>query len=539
MILSTFYCGCIAADLQYAVGIKMIRVIVVDDEKVIREGIGRFVKETEGFELLQICENGFMAFEAIQDKKPDLVICDILMPKWDGIQLIGACREKEIQCEFVLLSGYSEFEYARAAIRYQVLDYINKPINPTLLKKMLEDAARVIGNKNEMKKKLQSTIYDKVLEEEGMSGNEEHMEQLQIHMPHRVLAVNVGDVKGNGIESDHIRDYCEKILQKQAYEQYIVYIKNGIIVIILVGVDTREHAIEKIWMELKKYGKGQGGNAALGIGDAVSGMKGIPMSYRKAKAALYEAQSGQKARAKEGGLNGRCCFFERLPYPYKSPGSIYARDISAVEHAMHLHNREQVLEAVQETICRYQKSQPPYVVYSFIQRCAKEIWNLCEENAALPQEYEQKDLSSQLTAAPNVEQLLERFYSFAVPACKSLEQIRGKHYGGTIDEVISYIHLKYTQDISIEKICSVFYFNQSYFSSLFKSKTGCNYNDYVTNLRVEKAKELLKSGNYKITEISEMVGYNSSRYFSKVFRSRTGELPQEYKNRFLSKGTDQ
>lgn len=517
----------------------MIKVIVVDDEKVIREGIGRFVKETEGFELMQTCENGLTAFEAIQDRKPDLVICDILMPKWDGIQLIGACREKDIQCEFVLLSGYSEFEYARAAIRYQVLDYINKPINPTLLKKMLEDAARVIGNKNEIKKRLQSTIYDKVLEEEGMSGNEEHMEQLQVHMPHRVLAANGRDEKRNNRAPEYVKDYCEKILQKQAYEQYIVYIKNGIVIMILVGVDTREHAIEKIWMELRNYAKGQGGDVAVGIGDAVSGMRGIPMSYRKAKAALYEAQCGEEeAWEKEGCKEGRCCFFERLPYPYKSPGSIYARDISAVEHALHLHNREQVLDVVKETICRYEKSLPPYVIYSFIQRCAKEIWNLCEENAALPQEYEQKDLLSQLTAAPDMERLLERFYSFAASACKGLEQHRGNHYGGTMDEVINYIHLKYTQDISIEKICSVFYFNQSYFSSLFKSKTGCNYNDYVTNLRVEKAKELLKSGNYKITEISEMIGYNSSRYFSKVFRSRTGELPQEYKNRFLNRGAE-
>ena len=95
-----------------------------------------------------------------------------MMTKWDGIQLIGACREQDITCEFVLLSGYSEFEYARAAIRYQVLDYINKPINPALLKKMLEDAQRVIGNKNRIRKKLQSTIYDKVLEEEVMSADE-------------------------------------------------------------------------------------------------------------------------------------------------------------------------------------------------------------------------------------------------------------------------------------------------------------------------------------------------------------------------------
>ncbi|KLU70247.1 MAG: hypothetical protein RHS_3908 [Robinsoniella sp. RHS] len=503
----------------------MIMVIVVDDEKVIREGIGRFVKETEGFELLQTCENGVSAYDAIREKKPDLVICDIMMPKWDGIQLIGACREQDITCEFVLLSGYSEFEYARAAIRYQVLDYINKPINPALLKKMLEDAQRVIGNKNKIRKKLQSTIYDKVLEEEVMSADEEHIEQLQQQMPHRVLAVNGYDGGKNGWDTEKVRIYCDEILQKQTYEQYIVYNKNGLIIIILVGVDTREHAIEKIWMELLAYAKGQGGNAAMGIGDTVSGMREIPTSYRKAKAALYEAQCRED----------RCCLFERLPYTYKSPGSIYARDISVVESALHLQNREQVLEVVQETADRYKISLPPYVIYSFIQKCAKEIWNLCEENTVLPTEFEQKDIFSKLTAAPDTERLMERFYSFAVPACKALEQIQGKHYGGTIDEVINYIHLNYTQDISTQKICSVFYFNQSYFSALFKSKTGSNYNDYVTNLRIAKAKELLKSGNYKISEISAMIGYNSSRYFSKVFRARTGELPQEYKNHFLNK----
>lgn len=129
----------------------------------------------------------------------------------------------------------------------------------------------------------------------------------------------------------------------------------------------------------------------------------------------------------------------------------------------------------------------------------------------------------------DIENLLYRFENLTEDFFESEDKKTEEGYKGTIDDVLRYIQLHYMGDISIEKICSVFYFNQSYFSVLFKGKTGINYNDYVTELRIKKAKALLKSGNYKIHEIAEMVGYNSARYFSRVFKAKTGELPQEYR----------
>lgn len=494
----------------------MIRVIVVDDEKVIREGIGRFVQETEGFELICTCADGTEAYDKIKENGPDLIICDIVMPNMDGIGLIGKCRENGVESEFVLLSGYSEFEYARSAIRYGVLDYLNKPVNQKVLYNVLENVRKTVESKKHVKKRLKSSIYEKILESGELPSEHEEYRQ----GAYRVLVANTaGNERGRALEC-RLKEsvlYCEKILKESVYEEYIVYERKGLVVIILVGMDTKEYHIEKLCREFYQNASGRGYEAFVGIGDLVPDMQGIPFSYKTAKAALYEAQcSGQKQ-----------CVFERLSYSYKSPSRTYGADLVGVGNAIHLGEKKNVQNEVERLAESYKKSSPPYVIYAFVLQCVNMMTESQEEQDR------NKQAEKELATAGNLEILLERFRSLSEDFFQKEANQKEKRYGGTIDEVLQYIHLHYMEDISIERICSVFYFNQSYFSVLFKGKTGENYNDYVTELRIGKAKGLLKSGRYKVNEIAEMVGYNSSRYFSKVFKAKTGELPKEYKNRKL------
>ena len=501
----------------------MIKVIVVDDEKVIREGIGRFISETQGFELLTVCENGAEAYEKIVEQHPDLVICDIIMPICDGIELIGRCREEGIDSEFLLLSGYSEFEYARAAIRYGVLDYINKPVNKKGFMDVLENSRRVIENKYRVKKRLKSNVYEKIMESEELAEDEKKV--CRVRLAHRVLAVNLifPEIdKGVQEKITEFCGFCERLLRKTAYEEYIVYERKGLILIILMGMDTKSHHIEKLCGDIQIHAKGRGDRAYAGVGDPIDDMQKIPESFRKAKAALYEAQCS----------GDHICFFEHLPYTYESPAKTYGADFSAVAGAIHVYDGEEVIKVVRSLTDTYRISAPPYVIYSFILKSANEILDAAEENSFGTGSEEGKIWLLGLVSSENIEILMERFEQFAEQMLKSPEV--QKCYGGTIDEVLKFINLHYTGDISIEKICSVFYFNESYFSALFKTKTGSNYNDYITDLRIKRAKELLKTGRYKIHEIARMVGYNSSRYFSRVFKGKTGELPQEYKNRKLA-----
>lgn len=226
------------------------------------------------------------------------------------------------------------------------------------------------------------------------------------------------------------------------------------------------------------------------------------------------------------------CFFERLPYSYKSPAGNYIPEVTEAVNAIHRFDKDTVLQTVENAIEHYRKSLPPYFIYAFIQKCAQELLECMSEYLDDRNISKSRNQQTELSSAPDMGLLCGRFRDFTDRLFKETEEKRGeKSHNGSIDEVLKYIQLHYTGDISIEKICSVFFFNQSYFSVLFKSKTGENYNDYVMELRIKKAKELLSTGRYKVNEIAGMVGYNSSRYFSRVFKMKTGELPQEYKNR--------
>lgn len=493
----------------------MIRVIVVDDEKVIRQGLGRFVKETEGFELLCTCADGVEAYDKIRESCPDLVISDIVMPDMEGLELIKKCRENGVESEFVLLSGFSEFEYARAAIQYGVLDYLNKPVNQKLLLDLLEKVRNIVEKKKHIKKRLKSSIYEKILESGEIPNEQEEIKTSE----YRVLAVNsAGNTTGKDLDS-RLKDsifYCEEILKETAYEEYMVYERKGMMLVILCGIDTKEHHIEKICWELDRRAMGRGYEIFFGIGNLVDRMQEIPFSYKTAEAALYDAQYSGK----------RFCFFDNLSYSYKSPSRTYGVDLVGIGNAIHLGEKENVQNEVVRLAESYKKSAPAYVIYSFVLKCASMLFEKEEKE-------EWKNDEKELATAQNLEILLERFKRVTEDFFQIEEKQQEKRYGGTIDEVLQYISLHYMEDISIEQICKVFYFNQSYFSVLFKGKTGENYNDYITDLRIGKAKGLLRSGRYKVNEIAEMVGYNSSRYFARVFKAKTGELPKEYKDRKL------
>ncbi len=501
----------------------MIKVIVVDDEKVIRDGIGRFVRETGGFSLLCSCADGLEAFEKISSELPDLVICDIIMPECDGIELIRKCREEGIKSEFILLSGYSEFEYAKAGIKYGVLDYVNKPINRQEFMTLLQEAKHVIESKKKVKKQLRSNVYEKILDVAG-SGDSEPEPEIK-ELAHRVLAVNTdcgetGEQRLNNL-NDTVK-YCEAWLREHACEEYIVYKKNGMAILVLMGMDTKEQNIEKISREININAQGRGFSAAIGAGNIVYRMQDIPSSYKEARAALYES-----------GCTGKdLCYFERLPYSYKSPSGTYIPGVTEAVNAIHMHNKNTLLHTAGDAIEHCRKSLPPYFIYALVQKCAQELLECMAEYLDEHTLIERRQQQTDLATAPDIDMLCRRFIDFTERLFNETEEKREEaSHDGSIDEVLKYIQLHYTGDISIEKICSVFYFNQSYFSVLFKSKTGENYNDYVMELRIKKAKELLRTGRYKVNEIAGMVGYNSSRYFSRVFKMKTGELPQEYKNR--------
>ena len=237
----------------------MVRVVIVDDEPIIRNGLCHLISRLPDFTVTETLKNGKEAVPAILKAPPDIIVSDIVMPQMDGIEMVRLLRESDIKSEIILLSGYREFEYAQSAIHYGVFDYINKPVNHNLL------------------------------------------------------------------------------------------------------VDTLNRVVVKLG-----------------------------------------------PRSEDGD--------------------------------------------------------------------------------------------------PGVE------------------------YGRQIQEIIAYMQQNYDKDISIRQISKIFYINESYLSRIFKEKTGVNFTNYLTQIRMNKAQSLLSQGSYCVYEVAEMVGYVSPKYFAKIFRKVTGKTPHQFKS---------
>ena len=177
----------------------MYKVLLVDDEALTREAIGENIPWGElGFELVESCENGRDAMEAIRQRKPDLVLTDICMPYVDGIELARYIFENCPDTRTIIISGYDEFEYAKQAVRYQVMEYILKPITPSELtgvllkaKERLEEARAKRTTLKKLKGAYQSNrpllrgrfLNSLLRGDEGTEDLEEKMKDLDISLP--------------------------------------------------------------------------------------------------------------------------------------------------------------------------------------------------------------------------------------------------------------------------------------------------------------------------------------------------------------------
>lgn len=126
----------------------MYKVLLVDDEALIREAISENIPwEEMGFELIASCENGREAMERMKEVTPDLLLTDIYMPYVDGIELARYVNENHPDTKTVIISGYDEFEYAKQAVRYQVMEYILKPVTPSELAEVLLRAKKSLDER--------------------------------------------------------------------------------------------------------------------------------------------------------------------------------------------------------------------------------------------------------------------------------------------------------------------------------------------------------------------------------------------------------
>lgn len=532
----------------------MYKVLLVDDEALIREAISENIRwEEMGFSLIGVCENGKQAMEVIKKDQPDLLLTDINMPFVDGMELTKFVYENYPDMKVIIISGFDEFEYAKNAVKYQVLEYILKPITPMEFSETLLRVKKMFDEKKESQqdmKKIRNAYVSNLPTLQGrylhhlLNGTadysrlSEKQEELRLNL--EAGCYNTALVEGDSLEPftkqyANVKDELALFAIYNITSEIVLGRGCGIVfqamdektVILFMG-DEKENlkmqmrqVIAEIRSAIEKFLKIQ---VTVAVGKTVSCLEELPDSYVKTKSALeYKFMLGgnQMIEAEE---------YEEIR------NSAKYIDIfgwaSGIATAIRTNKAEEISRKTKEFISQIKKS---YVnknrSFVYVQNLLLSVINLLE----LQEEMEEAVYSRERTFAneiyhcENLDEITERMTETFLFISDVMFNQRDSYCKRQAMQALDYIEKNYADSsVSLNSVCTALAMSTSYFSSVFKNYTGETFVEALTKKRIEKAKALLEQGNLKTYEIAEAVGYSDAHYFSVSFKKITGKTPTEY-----------
>ncbi len=531
----------------------MYKVLLVDDEALIREAISENIRwEEMGFELLGSCENGQEAMKVIQSVVPDLLLTDICMPYVDGIELARYVYENHLDTKTVIISGYDEFEYAKQAVRYQVMEYILKPVTPTELTEVLQRAKDSLDEKyqrSRVLKKLKGAyvtnrpllrgrfLNSLLRGNERPDGLEEKMKELDISLPGSFY--NTAIVEGDDLspflsQYTNVRNELALFSIYNIAQELVEKQEGGVAfqgmdertILIFSGQTLKELAarMDRVLSEIREtIQKLLLIETTVGVGEAVSDPNHLHLSFEKAKSAmeLKFVMGGNQTLYSEP-LNPRAgTLFVDVP-------KWADRVVMAVKLGNEAEIEQLVREFAQEIRNLYiRRNRSIMYVQNLLLTVVNTVTLAEEKENQIVQE--EKDLMNRIYTYEHLGDMATDVIAIFCKISRFLNEQRESYGKKQALQALEYIERNYMKsDVNLNSVCNYLAMSTSYFSTLFKSCTGETFIEALTKKRMEKARELLESTSLKSYEIAEKVGFGDPHYFSVAFKKATGKTPTEY-----------
>ncbi len=519
----------------------MLRVVLADDENKVILLLQKLIDwESLGYEIVGIANDGLQALELVSEKQPHLLITDIRMPGYSGIELIQRAKELQPNLHFIVISGYRKFEYAQNALKYGVEDYLLKPIKQDELTGILLRLKDKLGEEASLEFRLKKSVErQQELLMESLAEASEHQQPFMSYADKRfhtsegicfaalVRVDMVGAAQPPGSYQIILR-YALEIIRRELRaltDVYAAAVRKEGVAIVLRMVAYRTVAMKQCFTKIQKEIEQQRdmfGNlrCTVCLGSRQTAFEEVVLSMRQAlwlcRDHLCRAQSWRDAEVEHPALSQRymmeaaqkkrfqvaaeCLdqarFQQELDESFNAMLSLPDLNGQMLEDWFY-----QVLEA-----CLYGMRQTGQVDERFHAEMEERFW-LCAD-------------------AQEVLQVLRESICRQI---RQLEAERSLRETRPITDAKRYIQQHYREALRLEDVSSAVGFNATYFSTLFKKETGQNFVDYLTELRINKAKELLSGDDLSVQDVAEMVGYRDLKYFSKLFKKVTGVSPSDYK----------
>ena len=533
----------------------MLKVIMADDEPHFRSYMENVLEwETLGLEVRGIYKNGEEVLQRIPDINPDIALLDINMPGLSGISLTERLKEMYPEITIVFVTGYSEFEYARKAVRLGVDEYLLKPFSKEELTGVLERIKLKLEHRNE--EKQQKKIEQKIVKEELLKrwlhdnygrGESEFIKNLRgvnIEFTSEILLVSVIEMdyimnirrKGEdvGLWKFAVTNITEEILHEEGiatvlfedYEDRIISIVN------CSKTDEIEQKVKYIYEEiLSKVNMYLGFTISVGMGSPEEGVKGMRESFRNAMRALEE-------KFILGG--NRVTVFRNIEKKDKV-NYFYRLDLNdKLLHALRKNEWSEIKEIIDVTKNKIFEHQLPadhaYMIISgMLSICLSYITEMDGKiNDMFGEDFA---LYSALSGMASLDESFAFLESVFTKVMDTYQITYSKRRAEILSQVETYINENYNDtELSVEMIAAGVYLDSSYIRRIVSRQAGCTLSDLITRVRMKEAARLIRETDETIDKISEIVGYKEVGYFRKCFKRHFGVTPKQYDNQLRKAG---
>lgn len=523
---------------------NMIRMILADDEPVILRGLMMLINWEElGIEIAGMAYDGNELITLIDQCNPDLIVSDICMPGQSGIDVLKYVQASRRTPKVVFISAYKEFAYAQEALKYGALDYLVKPVNTNQLQQVIQKAVSLIRDETEEERKreklqhLEQDSKDRSFEEllDRLTDGDEKVvyileETLRLNCG-KHATVCVGDysrgVRGQVRWQKRERkliDFAITNVMRESLKNIpnSLFFRKGDIFCYLILSEDLSLPIQvskTVRDQVHSYLKL---DMTIGVGGSVSSLEKTSVSFKQALEALDWAY-------------------------FLSPGHVIPYDTSPVESTAQLHIEEMQSQLLDHLIGSDDLYEPLSRLLLAVKQSAvgnkhtlvSGVYNMLislrQELQALgvslePYDEDFRDLLKQISGFDTLQEVEAYVRKFITDMHPLVKNRLGNKEHVQIKRVKEYIDTNYATNITLDSIADLIYMNPSYFSTFFKKHTGQNYKQYLTEIRMKHARQMLLHSDLLIYEIAEKVGYNSARLFSDMFRKHYGQIPHEFRN---------
>ncbi len=499
----------------------MISVLLVDDEPNVRHGVKMMIPWNElELEVVGEGEDGDDGYEKIMSLDPDIVIADVKMPGMTGIQMIEAAVKNGYSGKCLILSGYSDFTYAKEAMSLGVKQFILKPVDEDELIEAL--------------KTVRSEILEERRDKLAMERISDLMNEQLIH------ALLLGDTET--ISKSDMSSYCFrsydvavisfsddlKMEERNSIQEAVrkrfdgdgtdiaTSGLSGVIVMIFKGWSR-----QRIMEMLTKFSREYSGKIFITVGRTVSSPDRIKDSYHEADMLLnnrfqylhYGVLTEDVLGHEESAPPDISEIVDQI-YAYIEINDTEKLDASIEKFRIALCGANYSAEKIKVTCMT--------VIMEIRARLVKSIGDKKTE------QFINDDLINGIGEMSSLFDMIELMK-------RTLRELSCAHFErttkSTMERVVQYIKSNYSSELRLEMLANIFGYNSAYLGKVFHQYTGENFNNYLDGIRITEAKRLLAQDEYKVYEVAEMVGYTNINYFHNKFKKYVGISPLSYKRR--------